>query len=129
MGATTLLLQDIPQLIIHMIFLFFMHTHIPHGDLTVIFSLCTSAFAILVSTFNVVVSHPNHFDPKLLKNELDKRKQRSFKMKSHKYRLDDADSRYNDRISDSVRRDSLFEIEDSKDSKSLVMYRFVNIGR
>ena len=50
-------------------------------------------------------------------------------MKSHKYRLDDADSRYNDRISDSVRRDSLFEIEDSKDSKSLVMYRFVNIGR
>lgn len=79
MGATTLFFQDIPQLILHMLFLWVLHTEVPHSDITVIFSLVTSVFAIMVSTFNVVVSHPNHFDPLLLKLELDKRKRKSYR--------------------------------------------------
>ncbi|CAI2367823.1 unnamed protein product [Moneuplotes crassus] len=79
MGAITLFFQDIPQLIVHMIFLFFVHTHVPHSDLTVTLSLVTSVFAIMVSSFNVLVSHPNHFDPLLLRMELDKRKRRSYR--------------------------------------------------
>lgn len=75
MGATTLFCQDIPQMILHILFLLHVfHVKVPHTDITVIFSLVTSVFAIMVSTFNVVVSHPNHFDPYLLKDELNKRK-------------------------------------------------------
>lgn len=83
MGAITLFFQDIPQLIVHMIFLFFVHTHVPHSDLTVTLSLITSVFAIMVSAFNVLVSHPNFFDPLLLKIELDKRKRKSYRDRSN----------------------------------------------
>lgn len=118
MGGITLFFQDIPQLIIHMLFLFVIHTNVPHSDVTVTFSLVTSVFAVMVSSFNVFVSHPNHFDPLLLKIELDKRKRRSYKFKSK------ADiKQWEKRVqvyeeSKSVQRESLFNIEDSKDRKT-----------
>jgi hypothetical protein len=120
MGSITLFFQDIPQLIVHMIFLFVIHTHVPHSDLTVILSLITSCFAVMVSTFNVVVSHPNHFDPLLLKIELDKRKHRSFKVRNKReiQQWEQEAKRYED--SQSIRRVSLFEIEeDSKQGKAI----------
>lgn len=119
MGAITLFFQDIPQMIIHMIFLFVLHTHVPHSDITVIFSLITSIFAISVSVFNVVVSHPNKFDPLLLKIELDKRKKRSYRTKSRREieQWEDKVQKYDE--SRSIKRASLFDIEDSKDGKSL----------
>jgi len=75
MGLVTLFLQDIPQLTIHLIFLFAFHTHIPHFEFTVVFSLVATLFAIQVSLFNVIVSKPNDFDPLLLQIELKKRKE------------------------------------------------------
>lgn len=101
-----------------MYFLFFMHTHIPHSDATVIFSLCTSCLAIWVSTFNVVVSHPNHFDPLLLKNELNKRKRKSFRLREGDFKNLMSDN-HKKEASDSVKRDSLFDIEDSKHGKRI----------
>jgi len=112
MGATTLFLQDIPQLFLHAIFLWVIHTEVPHSDLTVTLSLITSVFAIMVSLFNVIVSHPNHFDPWLLKYELDKRKSKNYRERSKSKR-----ERWEERgrqlgnDSNSVP----LEIEDSKD--------------
>ena len=63
---------------IHLIFLFFYHSDIPHSDLTVELSLIGSIFAIMVSVFNVIVSKPNDFDPVLLEIELKKRKEKKF---------------------------------------------------
>ena len=57
MGALTLFLQDIPQMTIHFVFLyFFHHTELDHGDFTVKFSLYGSFVAIFVSLFNVIAS-------------------------------------------------------------------------
>jgi hypothetical protein len=59
-----------------MIFLFVLHSPIPHSDATVILSLVTSLIAINVSLFNVIMSKPNGFDPILLEIELKKRNER-----------------------------------------------------
>jgi hypothetical protein len=67
-------MQDLPQLITHMIFLFALHSPIPHSDPTVIFSLVTTLIAINVSLFNIIMSKPNDFDPVLLELELKKRR-------------------------------------------------------
>jgi len=114
MGATTLFFQDIPQLLLHGLFLWVIHTDVPHAEFTVSFSLFTSVFAIMVSLFNVLVSHPNHFDPVLLKKELDKRKSKSYKMTSRRVHAWGNESNEQE-DSKSVRRDSLFDIEESKE--------------
>lgn len=117
MGGITFFFQDVPQIIIHTLFLFVVHTNVPHADTTVTFSLITSMFAVMVSSFNVLVSHPNHFDPLLLRIELDKRKRMSYKVKSKKevQQWEKKVKEYED--SKSIRKASLFEIEDSKESK------------
>jgi hypothetical protein len=70
----TFFLQDLPQMLIHLYFIFFYASHkIPHNDLTVEISLISSIFAIQISLFNVVVSQPNEFDPRLLEFELIKK--------------------------------------------------------
>jgi hypothetical protein len=119
MGATTLFFQDIPQIFLHGLFLWVIHTKVPHADLTVTLSLITSTFAVMVSTFNVVVSHPNHFDPYLLKNELDKRKSRSYQFKSKKKKeIWTQELKKFNQESKSVPCDSRFDYEDSKEYHS-----------
>jgi len=75
MAMITLLCQDLPQIITHIIFLL-VQTAIPHGDLTVKLSLIGTVLAAGVSLFNVIEAAPNEFDPKLLDKELDRRKLR-----------------------------------------------------
>lgn len=70
-GANTFFLQDLPQMLIHLYFMKIYPSHkVPHGDITVLISLISSIFAIQISFFNVVASHPNEFDPRLLEIEL-----------------------------------------------------------
>jgi hypothetical protein len=79
----TLITQDLPQMIIHIVFLFAMPLSlIPHSDFTVIFSLCTGTVAFGVSLFNVIMSKPNKFDPVLLSQALEKRQERKSNIKS-----------------------------------------------
>jgi hypothetical protein len=74
-GMNTFFLQDLPQMLIHLYFMFLYASHkIPHNDITVEISLISSIFAIQISLFNVLVSKPNEFDPKLLEFELKKKK-------------------------------------------------------
>jgi hypothetical protein len=46
---------------------------VPHHDITIIISLISSIFAIQISLFNVAMSQPNEFDPRLLEIELRKK--------------------------------------------------------
>lgn len=75
-GLNTFFLQDLPQMLIHLYFLFLYASHkVPHNDLTVEISLISSIAAIQVSLFNVIVSKPNEFDPRLLEIELRRKRE------------------------------------------------------
>jgi hypothetical protein len=53
-------------MLIHLIFLFFLDSHISHSETTVVLSLIVSTFAIHISVFNIVMCTQNEFDPILL---------------------------------------------------------------
>ena len=74
MGFWTLATQDGPQYLIHLLFMFAIHTDISHADTTVIMSLICSTFAIQISTFNCIMCSHNEFDPIILELELKKRR-------------------------------------------------------
>lgn len=52
MGAITFFLQDFPQMSIHILFILFIPSGVPHSDPTVTLSLICSSMAILISFFN-----------------------------------------------------------------------------
>ena len=66
MGIYTLLFQDGPQMLIHIIFLIAIHNDVSHSEFTVVLSLAVSSIAIQVSIFNIIMCAPNEFDPVLL---------------------------------------------------------------
>lgn len=68
MGIWTLLTQDGPQYLIHILFLLDIphHSYVKHGDITVIMSLACSSCAICISIFNIIMCTPNEFDPIVL---------------------------------------------------------------
>lgn len=70
MGLVTFLLQDFPQMAIHVYFLIFEHDGVPHADTTVMMSLVVSSMAVCISFFNIWMCTPNEFDPILLQIEL-----------------------------------------------------------
>lgn len=73
MAIFTLMVQDGPQMIIHILFYIFVHDVVPHTDKTVKISLVAGALAIAISIFNVIMVAPNEFDPILLMLELRRR--------------------------------------------------------
>jgi len=75
MGFWTMLTQDAPQFIIHLLFLFFLDTEISHSELTVVMSLFVSIVAVCISTFNIIMCSPNEFDPVILQLEFKRRKE------------------------------------------------------
>ena len=81
MGIWTLLTQDGPQYLIHLLFMFFIHTDISHSDVTVITSLIVSSFAIQISIFNIIMCTPNEFNPIVLQVELERRQKQNQKRK------------------------------------------------
>ena len=64
-AVLTFFVMDLPQFIIHLVFLFSIHD-IPHADATVILSLVATVFGFLIAIFNLVATKPNAFDPILL---------------------------------------------------------------
>ena len=54
-------------------FLYWSHK-IPHSDVTVTISFFSGLVAINISLFNIFVSQPNEFDPRLLEIELKRKK-------------------------------------------------------
>lgn len=61
-------------MLIHIIFLIFIHNDVSHSEFTVVLSLIVSSVAIQVSIFNICMCAPNEFDPILLQLELKKRR-------------------------------------------------------
>lgn len=62
----TLMTQDGPQMLIHLLFMFFVQNDVSHADTTVVMSIIVSSFAIGISVFNIIMCQPNEFDPVLL---------------------------------------------------------------
>jgi len=73
MGFWTLVTQDGPQYMIHLLFLFFDKGPIPHTEFTILMSLVVSTFAIQISIFNIIMCIPNEFDPTLIQLEFARR--------------------------------------------------------
>jgi hypothetical protein len=73
-ATLSLFLQDFPQLVIHLIFLFAWDDDNLHHNVVVELSLAVSFIAICVSLFNFIMFKPNEFDPILLEYELKKRR-------------------------------------------------------
>ena len=73
MGIWTLVTQDGPQYLIHLLFMFVIHSEVDHYGLTIMMSLVCSTFAIAISIFNCIMCDHNEFDPALLEIELKKR--------------------------------------------------------
>jgi len=73
MGVWTIVTQDGPQMFIHLLFMFVVHTTISHADTTVVMSIIVSTFAIMISVFNIIMCSQNEFDPIILQIELKKR--------------------------------------------------------
>ena len=69
MGYWTVATQDGPQYLIHLLFIFVLHSGIDHAGATVIMSLVVSTFAIQISVFNCIMCAPNEFDPMVVKLE------------------------------------------------------------
>jgi len=84
MGAWTFFCQDLPQTVIHLYFLWYVHDRVPHSDLTVKTSLCISCAAVCVSFFNFIMCQPNDFDPIQLMIELKRRQLRSLEVEELK---------------------------------------------
>lgn len=81
MAIWTLLTQDGPQYLIHILYLLDIphHSYVPHKDRTVIMSLICSTCAVCISIFNIVMCAPNEFDPIVLQIELHRRQEESKK--------------------------------------------------
>lgn len=75
MGIWTFLTQDLPQYIIHLLFIFLIKSRIDHYSLTVLMSLVVSTIAIGISAFNCIMCAPNEFDPLIVELEFKKRKE------------------------------------------------------
>lgn len=79
MGIWTLATQDGPQYLIHLLFMFVIHTEISHSETTVIMSLIVSSIAIQISIFNCIMCAQNEFDPILLELEMKSRREKASK--------------------------------------------------
>lgn len=66
MAIWTMLTQDGPQYLIHLLFIFVFHTEVSHSEITVLMSLVISTLAVGISTFNIIMCAPNEFDPVVL---------------------------------------------------------------
>lgn len=89
MGAYTFFCQDLPQLLIHLYFLVFVHGKYEdklHKHPVVLIALVVGFFAISISTFNFAMFKQNDFDPIVIERELFKRNRakRASKEQTHK---------------------------------------------
>jgi hypothetical protein len=75
MGIWTLSTQDGPQYIIHLLFIFVIHSRVDHYTITVILSLIVSTLAFFISSFNCIMCTPNEFDPIIVELEFKKRRE------------------------------------------------------
>ena len=87
MAVWTMVTQDGPQYVIHLLFIFVFYTEVSHSELTVIMSLVVSTIATAISTFNIIMCTPNEFDPVVLQLELMSRKEDERHLKEKEYKL------------------------------------------
>ena len=72
-------LQDFPQTLIHVMFLYDYSTEVSHDGFTVKLSLFFSMVAAAIALLNLVMFKPNDFDPVVLQVELKKRTEKNSK--------------------------------------------------
>lgn len=75
MAIWTFMTQDLPQYVIHLLFIFIIESRIDHYGLTVLMSLVISTIAVGISAFNCIMCAPNEFDPMIVEFEFKKRKE------------------------------------------------------
>ena len=77
MGVWTIITQDGPQYLIHLLFIFLIPSEVSHSSVTVMMSVICSTFAIAISVFNCIMCAHNEFDPDLLEIELKRRQDKN----------------------------------------------------
>jgi len=77
MGIWTIIFQDGPQYLIHLLFMFAIPSDVNHYSITITMSIICSTFAIIISIFNCVMCTHNEFDPALLEVELKRRQDKN----------------------------------------------------
>ena len=87
MAFWTILTQDGPQYLVHILFLLDHHSELSHSETTVIISLIVGTIAICISIFNAIMCAPNEFDPILLQMELKRRQEIKTKMQREKEQM------------------------------------------
>ena len=75
MGVWTLLTQDGPQYVVHVMFLFVLQTDLDYAEFTVVVSIFVSSIAIQVTICNIILGSMKEFDPVILQLELKRRKE------------------------------------------------------